>query len=177
LISLEIDASDVLDTLRLLGARQEDLTEPLTEVLELALSDAVATIEGGGSPFAWAPMSKLTPVVAAKLYGKARSPDTLLKDSGGLVRSLAKGAEGNVFEVGPHEGSAGSAYLSGRSGFPIAVGMQEGTGRTFHVLQGAGFSEVGIPPREFLGWRDDRLDAYGQIFADHLFEPIGLVGG
>jgi phage gpG-like protein len=169
-IAITIDASEPLAALRILAEREADLTAPLTQVLELGLADAVATVEVGGGPLGiWAPMSHLTPVVAQKLYGRRRDPGRLLRDGGSLLESLAPGGSGNVFEVGPREGSAGTADISGRTGFPIAVGQQLGTSRTFHVLQGHGFSETGIPPRPFLGWREDRLDAYAGIFADHLF--------
>jgi hypothetical protein len=169
-IAITIDASAPLAALRILAEREADLTEPLTQVLELGLADAVLAIEGGGGPLGpWAPMHHLTPVIAHKLYGRVRDPGRLLRDTGAILESLAPGGQGNVFDVAPREGSAGSAVVSGRTGFPISVFQQLGTAQTFKVLQGQGYTPTGIPGRHYLGWREDRLEEYAGIFADHLF--------
>jgi len=170
LIAVEIDVTDATAYLHLVEENLGDLREPLTELLTLGLADARADIASQGTLFGdgWAGMSPWTPIVARTLYGKERSPGTLLEDTGALVASLEVGGPANLFEVGPTEGSAGSAALSPRNGFPTAAAMQEGTSRTFHVLQGEGFSETGIPPRPFLSWHEERSDEYVAIFARHI---------
>jgi len=176
-IAITIDASQPVAALRLLLDNLGDLTEPLTKVLDLGLSDARAEIGAQGGLFGsgWSPMSPWTPIVAQALYGKERTPGTLLEDTGRLLGSLEREGAGNVFHVGKTEGEAGTDAVSRRSGFPLGVGMQFGTSRTFHVLQGEGFSETGIPPRQFLSWHESRSKDYVGIFAEHIMK--GIEGG
>jgi hypothetical protein len=173
LITLQV-TGDAQQKLEILAERLGDFTKPITEMLSSALADAVVAIESQGSAFGetFAPMSELTPIVSTKLYGLGRSPGTLLQATSALVRSLVPGQPGNVFEVAEMEGRAGSSLRSARSGFAIAKGQQEGTSRTFHVLQGQGFSEPGIPPRRFLAWRETRFDEYRRFFATYIQEGV-----
>lgn len=174
MIAYTIEASGPQEMLSVVGMRLGDLTKPITEVLTLGLEDARNEIAAQGVLFAggWLAMSPMTPIVAMKLYGKSRSPGTLLHDTGGLLESLTPGGPENLFEPGPQAGQAGTSYVSPRSGFPVAVGQQQGTSRTFHVLQGMGFSEPGIPPRPFLGWHEQKGDEYVEIFARSIIDEV-----
>lgn len=152
--------------LRIIGENLEDLSEPFTEIGKLALEDArqVIAIHGGGS---WAQMHELTPVIA-RIFGGERTPETLLEDTGGLVNSLIPFEASNIFEVGPMDASFGSQYTSPRTNFGIAKWQQEGTEKSFLVLQGAGYAPGGIAAREFLSWRGERLDEYDATLTRHV---------
>jgi hypothetical protein len=170
LIAYEIDASGPQEVLKVLGLRLDDCSEPIREILTLALQDSRQEIISQGELFGsgWAPMSPWTNQVSVALYGRGRDPRTLLYDSRGLLDALTPEQAGNVFEVGPKTGIAGADYRSKRTGFDIGKWQQNGTDRTFHVLQGHGYSETGIPARPFLGWHESRADEYVGIFAQHI---------
>lgn len=176
-IAYQIDATGPISALKIIGDNLGHLQEPLTKLLELGLSDAREEIGAQGSYLGdgWAPMSPFTPIVAEVLYGKQRTPGTLLDDDGRLVASLVPGGEGNILEVGEMEGEAGTNVTSRRTGFALGPGMQRGTSRTFKVLQGEGFAETGIPARRFLFWSEARAKEYVGIFAEHAFK--GVEGG
>lgn len=170
LIAVTIDAGDGAELLRVVGDRLGDLSEPFRKMGEAVLEDARGTIlsQGALAGEAWAPMSPLTSVVAAKLYGRGRDPRTRLYDTRGLLDSLTPDGPGNILEVGPTSLEAGSDYRSERTGYAIAKYQQEGTGVTFHVLQGSGYSAVGTPGRPFLGWREARLPEFEVLLAEHV---------
>lgn len=164
MISIEIDASGPVQALNVIGENLGDFTEPTERVLMSGLTDAQEQIESGGSMFGnWPGYSPFTPIVA-KALGREMG-GTMLLGNGGIVASLARGGPDNLFEAGPEGGQAGTSY-------PPAVFQQKGTDRTFHVLQGSGFSTPGIPEREFLLWREDRLPEYDKIFSDHVFKGV-----
>lgn len=174
-LAIVIDASDVARALGALEANFSDLSEPFTKAGELVFEDARGVIISQGNLFGagWGPMSPLTHVVATKLYGRGRDPRTLLYDTRGLLDSLQKDGPANIFEVQPLSAEFGSGYTSPRTGFAIAKYQQEGTTRTFRVLQGAGFAEAaGYPGRKFLGWQESRRDQYAGIFAEHLMKDV-----
>lgn len=172
MISVKVDASGPHQALSALGVNLDDMREPLTAALELCLKDAQDEIRAQGGLFGggWAPMSPWTGIVSEVLYAKTRDPGGLLMDSGGLMASL----EGGNLEVGRKGGEAVVEAVSPRTGFGIARGMQEGTSRTFLVLQGFGFAETGIPPRPFLGWHDSRLEDYTAVFSEHVWKDVDV---
>ena len=175
MISITIDGTGPISALHVIGENLADLKAPMTKLLELGLSDAREEIAAQGNYLGsgWAPMSPWTPTVAEVLYGTSRVPGTLLNASGGLLGSLVPGGVGNLFHVDDKAGEAGTDLASPRTGFPLGVGMQEGTSRTFHVLQGEGYSETGIPARRVLFWSEARSSEYVGIFARHAFEGVG----
>jgi hypothetical protein len=89
----------------------------------------------------------------------------MLREHGGLLASLEPGGPGNILEAGPDGGRAGTDY-------PIAVFQGAGTDRVFKVLQGAGYKTPGIPARELVGWREDRIPEYEGIFMAHVFKGV-----
>lgn len=174
MISIRIDAEEAGRALTVLGANLGNLTDPITKLLDLGLEDGRANLESRGVMFneGWAIMSPWTTKVAKALYGKVREPLDVLEDTGALLLSLVKDAPFNIFEVGDGEGEAGSGYLSTRTGFGVAVAMQYGTTRTYHVLGDGGFTVPGIPGRPFLSWHDERGDEYAGIFAEHALAGV-----
>lgn len=174
MILLQVDTRGPEEMLRIVGDNLGDLTEPLTKVGEQpGLEDARAQIEGQGSLFGGAPWPEMSPwtIIVALAQGRERTPGTLLKDSGGLLASLEPGGPENIFEVGQFEATFGTRY-SGKSGFPVASVLQEGSSVTFHVLQGEGFSPGGYPGRDFLSWYNERVEEYDRIFADHVVKGL-----
>ena len=168
-IAIRIDKDAAEQVLTLFGENLGDLTKAFEKVGEVVLEDARGQIVSQGGVFGggWAAMSPLTHVVAALLYGRGRDPRTLLMDTRGLLDSLQPHGPANIFETGPASASFGTEYVSSRTGFAVAKYQQQGTHRTFHVLQNEGFSEVGIPARVFLSFRDDPAE-YEAIFLAHL---------
>lgn len=173
MIAITIDATEVTVALGAIGKNLESFAPAFEKLGELVLEDARAEIVSQGHVLpgiSWAGMHPLTHVIAAKLYGKGRDDRSLLQDTRGLIDSLAKDGPANVFEVAPLQASFGSAYVSPRTGFPIAKYQQEGTTRSYEVLDGGGFAEGGIPARAFLNWNEARAAEYQEIFAEHLLD-------
>jgi len=178
-VAISIDASGPISALNLMGANLGDMTEPISQVLKSALSDAKLEVEaakGGlfGAP--WPPMSPFTanpPGILQRLgMMHPRAPGTLLYDEGTLAESLSPGAPGNILQAGPTEGQAGTNN-------PVGTLQQEGTSRVFDVLrfvQSRGktrqYITPGIPARPFLGWHEERLPQYDEIFADRVFRGV-----
>jgi hypothetical protein len=170
-IAVSIDAAGAELAVGLVSKRLADLSAPFTKIGQSVLEDARAQIVSQGRAFAdgaWAPMSELTSIVSTRLYGAGRDPNTLLQATRGLLESLTPGGSANIFEVTPKTASFGSARVSDRNGFPVAAAQQQGTSRTFHVLQGRGFSAVGIPARPFLSFRPEKVETYELLLAEHV---------
>lgn len=171
MISITIDASQVTEVATILGANLDDLAPAFKLLGESVLEDARSRIVAQGEG-EWPQMSPWTNIVAVALYEKGRDPRTLLQDTRGLIESLRPEGADNIFEVGPESAEFGSRYSSQRTGYGIARGQQLGSSRTFHVLQGSGFSDTGTPPREFLMFPENRLDDYDRIFSDHVGKGV-----
>lgn len=173
MLAITIDASQVTLALAAIGRNVESFAPAFEQVGETVLEDARGQIvsQGNvlpGSP--WAAMHPLTHVIATALYGRGRDDRTLLQDTRGLLSSFTKGNPANVFEVEPLEAAFGSAYVSTRTGFPIAKYQQDGTSKSFLVLQGEGYLPPGIPGRTILAFNPARAAEYDGIFAEHLMD-------
>jgi phage gpG-like protein len=133
----------VTSWVELAGARFEDLTVPLTKILDHGLTSAqLQILNGKGAAFggvAWAPMAPST--------ARRRDPATLLVNTGRLAGSFARGGPDNVFEVGPTEAVGGTSV-------PYAGYQYAGTGR--------------IPARPFPMWYDEFMPDYEKIILDWL---------
>lgn len=169
-IALTVDTAPATLVIEGMEGRLVDLSPALKKIGESVLEDARNQIVSQGALFGggWAEMSPLTSVVATKLYKRGRDPRTLLQDTRGLLNSLTPGDTNNISEVTPASASFGSAYVSARTGWGIAAVQQQGSSRTFHVLEGDGYSEPGIPPRPFLTWREEQAPVYEGILAEHV---------
>lgn len=156
MIEITIEGDTFTPTANLVVDRLRDFTEPLTLILADALLSAQEQIvEGKGSLFSgptWDPM-------AASTVKKGRDPATLLVETGALVNSLTRGGDGNIFEVGPTEGIAGTGLTSPRNGYGYAAGQQEGSRNR--------------PPRGYLFLYDERLDVYESWFANWIMADDG----
>ncbi|MDQ6892208.1 MAG: hypothetical protein M3167_06330 [Acidobacteriota bacterium] len=162
-MSLRIDVvrDEIAPELRIMSERMGDFSEPFSVILADGLGAAQETIvekkaAPGGGP--WALMAEAT-------IRKGRDPSTLLIETGEGVLSLSRGGSGNVFEVGPVEGRAGSVLTSKRTGYPYMKGMQEGA--------------FNRPPRPFLAWPEERIPQYGSLILGHIMgePPSGVVHG
>lgn len=174
-IAITVDASEVVLALQAIDRNLDDFSKPFAALGELVLSDGRGQIVSQGRVFGagWGQMSPLTPVVATRLYGRGRDPNTLLQDERGLIDSLEPGGPANIFEIGKLDASFGSSYSSQRTGFAVAKYQQEGTARTYDVLGGGrrGLVEgAGYPPRPFLEFLPERSDEYLGLFAEHVLE-------
>jgi hypothetical protein len=141
--------------LSVLVERMSDFSAPLTKILEDGLfSGQEQVVEGKGGMFgrsAWPPM-------AASTIRKGRDPATLLVERGGLLLSLSRGADGNIFEVEPSEGTAGTGLVSSRNAFPYPAWQQKGT--------------KSYPPRPYLAWYEERFPAYNAFIGDWIMEGV-----
>jgi len=179
MIAIEIDTSAPISTLNIMAENTGDFTEPISEVLESALSDARTEVEaskGGLFGAAWNPMSRFTadPPELLQHLGvmHPREPSTLLQDTGELAASLERGGPNNIFTATAMEGQAGTSD-------PAAAFVQEGTSRVFDVLhffasrgQRREFITPGIPARPFLAWHPERFEDYDRIFSSHVFSGV-----
>jgi hypothetical protein len=166
-VHFQILPESVLQFLLRIGAAVDDLTRPITEILEDALRDAfteVTASKGGlyGQP--WLPMKFFTQ------WFHRREPSTLLEASGALAASLVRGGSGNIFEVAPLAGTTGTRAKS-------AIYHQHGTSRTFRILQFLrfgvrGFNVPGMVARPFLDWHVENFERYAQMVALHLIEAV-----
>ena len=173
MIAITVDSREVVRSLSVLGSNLGDAREPLTAILERGLEEARLNLaEGGGDAGPWAPMSPWTPIVARALYGQGRAVGLLLEGDGALAGSLVRDAPGNIFEVSATEGSAGTDLASNRNGYGIGSMMEHGTSRTFHVLQGEGYSAPGIPARPFMPPMETHGDEYAGIFAEGVWAGV-----
>jgi len=173
MISIVVDSREPVRALTLLSSHLADSRDPLAAVLERGLEDSRLNLATrGGDAGVWEPMSPWTEIVARKLYGKARSDGSLLEDTGALLASLYRGAPGNIFEVSASEGVAGTELADSRTGYGIGSLMEKGTTRTFHVLQGEGYTVPGIPPRPFMAPPEAHGDEYVGIFADEVWAGV-----
>jgi len=150
---IEISVVDnVSPQLEIMVERMGDYTHPLTTILEDGLFTAQQQVqEGKGGAFggsAWPHMAEAT-------IKKGRDPGTLLVETGGLLLSMSRGAAGNLFEVTPTEGSAGTQLESSRNGFPYPAAQQAGTSS--------------YPARFFLAWYEERFPDYDLVFLDWIF--------
>lgn len=139
----------VTPTLSLMVERLSDFTEPLATILADGLFSAQQqVVEGKGAAFggaAWPAMSEVT-------IKKGRDPGTLEVETGGLLLSLSRGGAGNIFEIGPTEGSAGTGLESARTGFAYPAWQQRGTSH--------------YPGRPFVAWYAERFPAYDKTLED-----------
>lgn len=154
MLAITIEKNEIGPYLQVLAERASDWSQPITKVLESGLEDARAVISGGGSSFGWAPTSPWT-LKVDEVLGRARQGQ--LQETGGLLNSL------RVFAVSPSEGEAGTDS-------PVARYQQEGTSRTFFLLQlpMREFGGYGIPPRPFLFQHEEKFPEYDAMFLDHL---------
>lgn len=142
MIELTIAEDGISPLLSIIDERLSNMTEPLTQILADGLFSAQQQVaEGKGTMFGgsgWAPMAEST-------IKKGRDPATLLVDSGIMLGSLTRGSSGNIFDVGPMEGVAGSTI-------PYASHQQYGSSRR--------------PPRPFLAWYPEQFPIYDALILD-----------
>ena len=158
MISVTVEKDEAGPYLSFVSAQASDFTAPITQVLNSGMDDARETIRGGGPDFGWAPYAPWTFKVD-KAIGRTRIG--MLQEKGRLLGSI-----GNVFEVGPTEGKAGS-------NLPHARFQQEGTDKTFFFLQFLStgkreFGGRGITPRPFMWWHEEKFPEYDAMFMSHL---------
>jgi hypothetical protein len=168
MLAITIEKDEIGPYLQELTARAGDLADPITMALESGLSDAQTAIQSGGGAFGWAPYSPTTFTIDVAL---GRSRTGMLQGTGALAASLSRGDAGNLFEVTPTSGEAGSTL-------PQAMYQQEGTAQSFFLLQflrsgKREFGGLGIPAREFMAWSETRLPEYDGIFLDYLTGEAG----
>lgn len=149
--------------------RLENLSEPEQRSGILLLASGAGRIETGGDG-SWSPTLEM-------------SHGTPLNRTGELVRSLTRGASGNIFEMRTDGVTVGTDLEA--NGFNIGQMMQEGTGiygsgqpitpkrSKFLVFDLNGTkvfpkSVKGSPPRPFLYITDDDADRIVAIFAAYL---------
>lgn len=177
MIVFEVNSQRAVAKLQLLGQRAANVTEPMRVIAESLLSDArIALANGTGPGGTFAPQSPLT----TKIHGA----HPLLRQTGGLAASLYEDGPGNVFQVGPGSLTVGTNYRGPRSSYPVGSWIQDGTARTFHVIQfmmSKGrireWSDTGIPARKFLAVPEQRRPQFVGLLRDFLLGRLAEVLG
>ena len=124
------------------SGRLTSLKAPIEQILRLAAQSNVEQVRvGKGAAFGGAPWAPM----AASTVKSGRDPETLLVDSGDLLRSLAPGSNMIVQDF---EGSLGTDVF-------------------YAPFQAFGTSR-GIPPRHFLEWYDEQEGVYDQVMLDYI---------
>ncbi len=170
LITVTIDASGPTQMLNLVGENLGNMGNPISDILRLELLNAKGVAESGTASPGMSSFTANPPELLQRIgMMHPRNPATLLRDTGAFAASLEPGGPNNILTVGPSEGEAGSSD-------PKALLLQEGTSRTFAVLQFVAsrgrtriYIEPGMPARQIIGFDEARGDQYDAILVRHVF--------
>ncbi len=165
MIAIEITKDEIGPYIEQLAVRSGDMSQPSATALRAGLAGGQQALAGG--------LASLGPAI---------SPWTLTIDealgrprggTGALSESLSEGAPGNIFEVTPEGGRAGTSL-------PAAFYQQEGTSTSFLLLQHLasnrvrrGYGGGGIPARPFLTWNQEAMPEIDQAFLNWITEGEG----